>query len=163
LLAIGNFVLTVVLLIRQVRGAILWGMMATTVAGVLLGQGQAPEAVTALPFTGDYDLSPIAFTLDISGVLRLSFLPVLLTLFLISFLDTLGTLIAVGGAGDMLDEQGNFPQIERPMLVDALACIFSALVGTSTSGAYIESSAGVREGARTGLASLVTAGLFAMC
>ena len=162
LLALGNFFLTMVLLIRGVRGAILWGMVVTAAVGIAVGQGKAPEAVVALPFTGDYDLSQIAFSLDIRGVLTLTFLPVLLTLFLISFLDTLGTLIAVGGAGDMLDEQGNFPEIEKPMLVDALACIFSALVGTSTSGAYIESTAGVREGARTGLAALVTAGLFAV-
>src|SRR5262249_60941910 len=78
-----------------------------------------------------------------------------------SFLDTLGTLVGVGAAGDMLDEQGNFPQVERPMLVDAVACVFSALVGTSTSGAYIESASGVRAGARTGLAAITTALLFA--
>jgi AGZA family xanthine/uracil permease-like MFS transporter len=100
--------------------------------------------------------------LDIAGVLRLSFLPVLLTLFLMSFLDTLGTLVAVGSAGNMLDEKGNFPEIEKPMLVDGLTCMFSALVGTSTSGAYIESATGIKEGARTGLAAVTTAGLFAV-
>jgi AGZA family xanthine/uracil permease-like MFS transporter len=62
----------------------------------------------------------------------------------------------------MLDEKGNFPDIEKPMLVDALTCMFSGLVGTSTSGAYIESATGIREGARTGLAAVVTAGLFAV-
>jgi len=94
-------------------------------------------------------------------VVRLSFLPVLLTLFLMSFLDTLGTLVGVGAAGGMLDERGNFPDIERPMMVDALTCMFSGLVGTSTSGAYIESATGIREGARTGLAAVTTALLFA--
>jgi AGZA family xanthine/uracil permease-like MFS transporter len=77
-----------------------------------------------------------------------------------SLLDTLGTLVGVGAAAGMLDERGNFPQIEKPMLVDALSCVFSGLVGTSTSGAYIESTTGIREGARTGLASVVTASLF---
>ena len=67
-----------------------------------------------------------------------------------------------GAAGGMLDEKGNFPDIEKPMLVDALTCMFSGLVGTSTSGAYIESATGIREGARTGLAAVVTAGLFAV-
>src|SRR5262249_49235838 len=62
----------------------------------------------------------------------------------------------------ILDEEGNFPDIEKPMLVDAVSCIFSALVGTSTSGAYIESATGIREGARTGLASIATAVLFAL-
>jgi AGZA family xanthine/uracil permease-like MFS transporter len=94
-------------------------------------------------------------------VLKLKFLPVLLTLFLMSFLDTLGTLVGVGAAGQMLDEKGNFPDIERPMLVDALTCMFSGLVGTSTSGAYIESATGIREGARTGLAAVTTGVLFA--
>ena len=61
----------------------------------------------------------------------------------------------------MLDEKGNFPEIERPMLVDAVTCMFSGLVGTTTSGAYIESATGIREGARTGLAAVTTAGWFA--
>lgn len=109
---------------------------------------------------GDYDLAPIALQLDVAGVLRLSFLPILLTLFLMSLLDTLGTLLGVGAAAGLLDEKGDFPQIEHPMMVDAFACMFSGLVGTSTSGAYIESAAGVREGARTGLAAVTVAGLF---
>jgi len=162
LLAIGGFVVIVVLLQRRVRGAILIGIAATAVAGALLGLGHAPHAVFAMPFTGDYSLAPIALHLDIAGVLRLSFLPILLTLFLMSFLDTVGTLVGVGAAGGMLDERGNFPQIERPMTVDAIACMISGLVGTSTSGAYIESAVGIREGARTGLAAISTAALFAL-
>jgi AGZA family xanthine/uracil permease-like MFS transporter len=161
LLAVGGFVVTTVLLCWRVKGAILLGIVATAVAGYLAGVGEAPAGVVALPFVGDYDLRPIALQLDIVGALRLSFLPILLTLFLMSFLDTLGTLVGVGAAGGLLDEQGNFPQMERPMLVDAAACVFGALVGTSTSGAYIESAAGVREGARTGLAAVTTALLFA--
>jgi len=94
-------------------------------------------------------------------VLRLSFLPILLTLFLMGFLDTLGTLVGLGAAGRMLDEKGDFPEIERPMLVDAVTCMFSAAIGTSTSGAFIESATGIRDGARTGLAALSTAALFA--
>jgi AGZA family xanthine/uracil permease-like MFS transporter len=98
--------------------------------------------------------------MDIMGMLKLSMLPILLTLFLMGFLDTLGTLVGVGSAGNMLDEKGNFPDIERPMIVDAATCMFSALVGTSTSGAYIESATGIKEGARTGLAAVTTAVLF---
>jgi AGZA family xanthine/uracil permease-like MFS transporter len=161
LLAVAGFVITVILMCWHVKGAILLGMVATAAAGYVAGVGEAPAGVVALPFTGDYDLSPLAFQLDIVGVFRLSFLPILLTLFLMSFLDTLGTLVGVGAAGGLLDEQGNFPQMERPMLVDATACVFGAMVGTSTSGAYIESAAGVREGARTGLAAVTTALLFA--
>jgi adenine/guanine/hypoxanthine permease len=161
LLAVGGFVLIAGLLYWRVRGAILLGMAATGTAGYLLGFGDAPRGLVALPFTGEYSLSPIAFQLDVAGVFRLTFLPILLTLFLMSFLDTLGTLVGVGAAGGMLDKDGRFPQMERPMLVDAASCMVGAVVGTSTSGAYIESAAGVREGARTGLAAVTTGLLFA--
>lgn len=162
MLAIFGFLLICVLLHWKVRGAILLGIAVTGVIGYLFGFGEAPKSVVALPFVGEYDLSKIAFQLDIKGVLQLSFLPILLTLFLMSFLDTLGTLVGVGATAGMLDEKGNFPNIEKPMLVDATTCMFSGLVGTSTSGAYIESATGIREGARTGLAAVVTGLLFAM-
>ncbi|MBB5035072.1 NCS2 family permease [Prosthecobacter vanneervenii] len=160
LLAMGGFLLMTLLMIRKVRGALLLGIVGAAVVGVALGFGHAPKAVTAMPFTGEYDLSRIAFKLDVAGVLKLTFLPVLLTLLLMSFLDTLGTLTGLGAAAGMLDEKGNFPEVEKPMLVDALTCLFSGLVGTSTSGAYIESATGISAGARTGLAAVVTAGLF---
>jgi AGZA family xanthine/uracil permease-like MFS transporter len=160
LLALFGFVVITTLLARGVRGALLVGMWATAALGLVLGFGRAPEAVFALPFTGELSLAPIALQLDVLGALRPSLLPVLLTLFLMGVLDTLGTLLAVGASGGMLDEKGRFPEIEKPMLVDAVSCMASGLIGTSTSGAYIESATGIREGARTGLASVVTAGLF---
>jgi AGZA family xanthine/uracil permease-like MFS transporter len=162
LLAIGGFIVIMALLQRRVRGAILIGIVVTAAAGVLLGLAKAPRGLFAMPFRGDYSLAPIALHLDVAGVLRLSFLPILLTLVLMSFLDTLGTLVGVGAAGGMLDRDGNFPDIEKPMIVDAIACIFSGLVGTSTSGAYIESAVGIRDGARTGIAAVTTGALFAV-
>jgi AGZA family xanthine/uracil permease-like MFS transporter len=161
LLAVFGFLLIVSLMHFRTRGAILIGMILTVALGAVFGFGEAPKAAVALPFVGDYDLSPIAFKLDMVSILRIGFLPILLTLFLMGFLDTLGTLVGVGALGNMLDEKGNFPKIERPMIVDAITCMFSGLVGTSTSGAYIESATGILQGARTGLASVVTALLFA--
>jgi AGZA family xanthine/uracil permease-like MFS transporter len=76
------------------------------------------------------------------------------------FLDTLGTLVGVGAAAKMLDEKGDLPRIERPMLVDAVSCMFAGAVGTTTSGAYIESAAGIEEGGRTGLTAVFVAVLF---
>jgi AGZA family xanthine/uracil permease-like MFS transporter len=160
LLAVGGFILTAAMLCRGIRGAILLGMIATAVMGYFVGAATPPQGVIAFPFTKENDLGEIAFQLDIIGALRISFLPILLTLFLLSFLDTLGTLVGVGAAGGMLDEKGDFPQIELPMIVDAASCVFSAVIGSSTSGAFIESAAGVREGARTGLASVITGLLF---
>lgn len=162
LLAIFGFVLIAALLQRKIKGAILIGMAATAIIGICLGYGQTPSAVFALPFQGAYTLDSIAFKMDLPAVLKISFIPILMTLFLMSFLDTLGTLVGVGSAAGMLDEKGNFPEIEKPMIVDAVSCTFSALIGSSTSGAFIESAAGIKEGARTGLAALVIAACFAL-
>jgi len=162
-LAIVGFLAITILMYWKVRGAILIGIGLTAVAGCLLGVAPAPDAVFAAPWHAHYHVGQIAFQLDIPGVLRWSFFPVLLTLILISFLDTLGTLLAVGSAGGLLDGDGNLPDLHRPMIVDSLSCMFGALMGTSTSGAYIESATGIREGARTGLAAVVIALLFAAC
>jgi len=160
LLAIAGFALMAVLLQRGIRGAILIGMAATAVAGIALGLGTAPQAFIAIPFRGEYSLAPIALHLDLLGVLRPHLLPVLLTLFLMGLLDTLGTLVALGSAAGLADKDGNLPDIEKPMMVDAASCMFSGLVGTSTAGVYIESATGIRDGARTGLAALTTGVLF---
>lgn len=159
-LALAGFALMTLLVAWRVRGAILIGIAVLAGAGYLLGVGSAPTAVAAWP---SYEhLQNVAWQLDIVGVLQFDFLTVLLTLFLISFLDTIGTLYALGSSAGMLDDKGNLADIEKPLIVDSLACIFSALVGTSTSGAYIESATGIREGARTGLAAVVTGLLFAL-
>lgn len=173
LLAVGGIVLMTVLIVRRVRGALLLGILATGAVGIALGYGQAPAGVVALPRWGGPDgLGAIAGQLRFSetmpdgrvvSLFSQALLPVLLTLFLMDFLDTLGTLVGVGAAGGMLDERGDFPDINRPMLVDATTCVFSSLVGTSTSGAYIESAAGIQDGARTGLAAIVTGLMFLLC
>jgi AGZA family xanthine/uracil permease-like MFS transporter len=161
LLAVLGFLLIAILLQRQVRGALLVGIAATAAVGAVAGYGEAPRAIAALPFSGDLSLAPLFLRMDVAGVLRVAFLPALLTLVIMGLLDTLGTLVGLGAAGGLLDEKGRFPQIEKPMTVDALTCVFAGAVGTTTSGAYIESATGIREGARTGLAAVTTAGLFA--
>ncbi len=160
MLAIAGVVLIVALMQRRVRGAILVGVAATALAGTALGLGEAPRAVMALPFTGAYSLAPIAGKLDLLGVFRIGMLPFLLTLFLMALLDTLGSLVGLGAAAGLLDEKGDLPEIEKPMLVDAASCMIASALGTTTSGAYIESAAGIREGARTGLAAVTTGSCF---
>lgn len=162
LLSILGFIIITALMQRKVRGAILIGMIVTGVIGIAAGMGQPPTKIVDMPFQGAYTLAPLAFQMDVPGVLKLSFLPILLTLFLMSFLDTLGTLVGVASAGQMLDDHGNFPEVEKPMMVDAASCTFSAMIGSSTAGAFIESAAGIKEGARTGLAALVVGLLFAL-
>jgi AGZA family xanthine/uracil permease-like MFS transporter len=162
LLAVFGFLLIVVLLQRRVRGALLLGMAATAIVGLLAGHGHAPQALAALPFSGELSLAPLFLKLDVLGVLKLAFLPALLTLVIMGLLDTLGTLVGLGAAAGLLDERGRFPEIEKPMTVDAVTCVAAGLLGTTTSGAYIESATGIREGARTGLAAVTTAALFGL-
>ena len=161
LLGIGGFVLMAVLMAWRIKAAVLFGIVTTAAAGIALGFGTPPEGIVDVPWSEQHDLRKIALQLDIPGVLSAAAFPMLLTLFLMSFLDTLGTLVAVGEAARLTDEQGNLPKIERPMLVDSMSCMFSGVVGTSTSGVYIESATGIRAGARTGLAAVTTGLLFA--
>jgi len=173
LVAVLGVLFTGALMVRRVRGALLLGILGTAAAGVAFGYAAAPEGIVAWPrFSGPGGLGEIARQLafsetrpdgGVASLFSLSMLPVLLTLFLMDFLDTVGTLVGVGAAGNLLDEKGNLPEIHKPMLVDAMACIGAGLLGTTTSGAYVESAAGIREGARSGFAAVVTGALFLCC
>jgi AGZA family xanthine/uracil permease-like MFS transporter len=156
LLAVFCFFAIAVLSIRKVPGAILLGMLATTFLSFLFGASPAPESWVGLP----PDLSPILFQLDLGTALSPGFFPVVLTVFVMAFVDTVGTLIGLSARAGLLDGDGNLPGIEKPMLADALATTAAPLLGTTTTGAYIESAAGIEEGGRTGFASLVVAALF---
>lgn len=158
LLAVAGFMLVVVLMARRIHGALVIGIIATTAGSIIMGITSLPTSVVSLPPS----LEPILFKLDIAGALTPAFFPVVLVIFIMAFLDTIGTLIGLSMRADLLDEHGNLPEIERPMLADALATMAAPLLGTSTTGAYIESAAGIEEGGRTGFSALVVAALFAL-
>lgn len=156
LLAIFGFLLMGILMVKKIKGAILLGILTTTFLSFPLGVGSLPQKWVSPPPS----LIPILFKLNILGALTWGFFAVILTIFVMDFVDTMGTLIGVSARAGFLDEHGNLPQIEKPMLCDALATIFGALVGTTTTGTYIESAAGIEEGGKTGLTACVTAILF---
>lgn len=158
LLAVFGFILVVVLMARRVRGALIIGIIATTAASVVSGITPLPTSIVSLPPS----LKPVLFELDIAGALSPRMFPVVMVIFIMAFLDTIGTLIGLSMRADLLDENGNLPEIERPMLADALGTMAAPLLGTSTTGAYIESAAGIEEGGRTGFSALVVAALFVM-
>lgn len=158
LLAIVGFLLITMLLIRRFPGAILAGVVGATILGFATGVTPRPHAWISAPPS----LAPVFLKLDFSGVFSWNFFPVVLTIFVMAFVDTMGTLIGVSARDGFLDEKGELPQIERPMLTDALATMFAPLVGTTTAGAYIESATGIEAGGRTGFAALVTATCFAL-
>jgi len=157
LVAIFGFVLMAVLMIRRFPGAILVGIVTTALLAFGVKVAPPPHGWVSLPPS----LSPVLFKLDLRQAWSWAFFPVVLTIFVMAFVDTMGTLIGVSARAGFLDENGNLPQIERPMIADALSTTFAALVGTTTAGAFIESATGVEAGGRTGLAAVVTAMCFA--
>jgi len=156
LLAIAGFLIIAVLMVHRVPGAILLGILATTMLAFVFRVATPPQSWLSLPPS----LEPTLLKLDIRGALRWDFFAIVLTVFVMAFVDTMGTLIGVSSRAGYLDEKGRLPEIEKPMMADALSTSFAALVGTTTAGAYIESAAGIEAGGRTGFSTVVTALLF---
>jgi AGZA family xanthine/uracil permease-like MFS transporter len=156
LLAMFGFILTGILMIRKVNGSIFLGIISVTLAAWLSGMLKMPDSFISLPPS----ISPVLAKLDIGGTLKMEAFPVILTVLVMVFVDTMGTLIGVSYKAGFLDKNGNLPDIEKPMLCDSISTMAGAVLGTTASGAYIESAAGIEAGARSGLASLVTAFLF---
>lgn len=156
ILGIIAFVAMGILAYHRVPGGILIVIVAITGVGALFGQVEVPAELTGLPE------SPfaLAFAFDFSSVATLSFLQVLLVVFLMDFLDTIGALIGVSARAGLLDEHGNLPEIEKPLLCDAVATVAGACMGTTTTGTFIESATGIESGGRSGLSAVVTALLF---
>jgi len=167
ILGVLGLVLTFVLWARNVTGAIILGVLTTAVAGWALTLGGVFARGTVTPETlpsAQYDITPLAgaFVDGLSGVDPLTFVLVVFTFFFVDFFDTAGTLIGVSQFGDFLDDDGDLPDMDRPLMADAVGTTFGAVLGTSTVTTYIESSTGVEEGGRTGLTALVVAVLFVL-
>ena len=158
LVAIAGFILISILVIRKVPGAILVGIVVTAVIAFLVHTAPAPSKFLSLPPS----LGPTLWQLDFRGALTLHALPIVFTIFIMAFVDTMGSLIGVSARAGFLDAQGNLPQIERPMLVDAISNCFASAIGTTTSGVFVESATGIEAGGRTGLTALVTGACFAL-
>lgn len=156
LLALLGIFLISWLMIKKIRGAVISGILAVTLLSFILGITDAPGSILGLPPS----ISPIFMKLDLSVALSLKTFPIVLIIFIMAFVDTVGTLIGLSAKAGLLDSRGNLPEIERPMLADAVSNLAAPVLGTTTSGAYIESAAGIAEGGRTGFSALVVAGLF---
>ena len=156
LLAIFGFLFIGFLMIKKINGSILIGILTVTFLSFFLNITTLPYKWISLPPS----LMPIFCKLDILGALSWGFFSVILTVFVMDFVDTMGTLIGVSYNVGFLDENGNLPEIEKPMLCDSIATVFGALLGTTTTGTYIESATGIEAGGRSGLTAVVTAFLF---
>ena len=171
-LAIVGLFITIVLYIKGFKGAILIGIIATWILGMTMQaigvyqvdiDGGFYSLFPNLAFVDLTDLGKTfgqCFRADLSGVSVLNFIVVLLSFLFVDIFDTLGTLVGVATKADMLDKEGKLPRIKQALLADAIATSAGAIIGTSTTTTYVESSAGVAAGGRTGLSSVVTGLLF---
>ncbi len=172
--AVLGLLLTVVLMARNVRGALLWGVLGTTALAVLINYANG-GTLWLTPDGRDLGIAKLPSrwiaTPDFSTLGRFSFGYVaklglvsaalaVFTIMLADFFDTLGTLVGVGAQAGYLDERGQLPEAQKPLLVDSLAAVAGGAAGTSSATSYIESAAGVGVGGRTGLTAVVTGVLF---
>lgn len=153
-------IIMVVLTAKNVKGALLWGILASTVISLFLGVSSLPEgnAIVSMPPS----IAPVAFKLDFSNIFSFEMFSVLFSFLFVDIFDTLGTLTGVATKANMLDENGNLPDGSKALLADAVGTTLGAMLGTSTITTFVESSAGVAEGGRTGLTALSTAICFAI-
>lgn len=172
LLAVVGLFITAVLYIKKIKGAILIGILATWILGMLC---QVCGIYVPTPDAGFYSLFPTfaltdfsalgntfgqCFNVDFNSVGIINFIVVVFSFLFVDLFDTLGTLIGVSTKADMLDEEGKLPAIKPALMADAIATSAGAVLGTSTTTTFVESSAGVAEGGRTGLTAMTTGLLF---
>lgn len=172
LLAIIGVLITAILMVKKVKGGILWGILITWLLGIAceLTGLYIPNAemgfYSVMPdFSSGISIPSVMPTLgqmDFSAVFSLDFFVVIFAFLFVDMFDTLGTLIGVASKADMLDEQGRLPRIRGALLADAVGTSAGAALGTSTITTFVESASGVAEGGRTGLTSLVSAALFGL-
>ena len=170
--AIVGLLITAVLLQLKVKGAILWGILGSSVIAIVSGAqvfaGGADGGLQAFPGFGDGVVaapiwpSDLVGALDIAGALGLGVLSVVFTFFFVDFFDATGTLTGLAQRAGYLDEKGDMPRAKTTFSMDGLAAMFGAFMGTSTTTAYVESASGIEDGGRTGLTSATTGVLFAL-
>lgn len=146
------------LIAKKVPGGILIGIFATTIIGYFFGITELPAAIAGMPPS----VAPVFCKFEFTSVLSMDMLIVVFTFLMIDIFDTTGLLIAFATRSNMLDENGRFPYAKKALTCDAVGTTLGACLGTSTVTAYAESTAGIAAGGRTGLASVATAGLFAL-
>lgn len=172
LLALVGILVTAVLLVKNIKGNILWGILITWALGILCeltGLYQPNAELGMFSVLPDFSsglgvpsMAPTFFKMDFSGVLSLNFLTIMFAFLFVDMFDTLGTLIGVASKADMLDKDGKLPQIKGALMADAIGTAAGAVFGTSTTTTFVESASGVAEGGRTGLTAVVAAILFGL-
>lgn len=149
-----------VLLVKKIKGAILIGILSSTIIGLIVGVTVIPEGFTFVSLPPS--IEPIFFKFDFSQVFTIDMLIVLFTFLFVDMFDTVGTLVGVTSKAGMLDEQGRVPRVKQALFADSIGTFVGAILGTSTVTTYVESAAGVAEGGKTGMTALTVAIMFAL-
>jgi len=155
LLGLAGLLLIIILEIRNVKGSILIGILATALVGMIFKLSPFPTGVMDMPPS----MAPIAFKLDIMGALKVSLWANIFSFMFVDLFDSLGTLLAVCREAD-LEKDGDIEDLPQMLSADAVATVFGSILGTSTTTSYIESASGVAEGGRTGMTAVTTGVLF---
>ncbi|MGP1552832.1 MAG: NCS2 family permease [Prevotella intermedia] len=158
LLGIFATLLSGVLMARNVKGALFWGIIATTLIGIPLGVTVFPDHW--LPVSAPQDISPIFCQFDFSGLLNLKTVLVVFSLLIVNIFDTIGTLMGLAEKTGIVREDGSIPHVSEAMMSDAIGTTCGAMLGSSTISTYIESASGIAEGGRSGVTSLVVGAMF---
>lgn len=158
LLFFGGFALICALAFRQVTGAVMIGIIAVTVIAMMLGMVEYNGFVSAPP-----SMAPTFMQLDLAGAFNVGMISVIFAFLFVDLFDTSGTLIGAAQRGGLLDKDGKLPRLGRALMSDSVATMSGAAMGTSTTTSYIESTAGISAGGRTGLTAVVVAALFLAC
>ena len=167
IVSVVGLLFTFALYARGIRGSIIVGILATTALGWIVANaglvsGDAANSLVAGAPGATYDITPLAgaFVTGVADIEAFTFALVVFTFFFVDFFDTAGTLTGVAQIAGFLDEDGNLPDIDKPLMADAVGTTVGGMLGTSTVTTYIESASGVEEGGRTGMTALVVALLF---
>ncbi|WP_273533726.1 NCS2 family permease [Prevotella aurantiaca] len=158
LLGIFATLLSGVFMARNVKGALFWGIIITTLIGIPLGVTIFPDHW--LPVSAPKDISPIFCEFDFSGLLNLKTVLVVFSLLIVNIFDTIGTLMGLAEKTGIVREDGSIPRVSEAMMSDAIGTTCGAMLGSSTISTYIESASGIAEGGRSGVTSLVVGAMF---
>ncbi len=158
LLTLGGFFVICALAYKRVTGAVMIGIIAITAIALLLGMIEYKGFVSAPP-----SLAPTFMQMDIAGALNVGLVSIVFAFLFVDLFDTSGTLIGAAHQGKLLDKEGKLPRLGKALMADSVATMSGAALGTSTTTSYIESTAGISAGGRTGLTAVVVAVLFLLC
>jgi len=156
MIGLAGFLVMLLFEIKKVSGAMIAGIFVATLLAMVFGYVQMPSSL----FSAEFRLAPLSFKLDILGALKWSFMGAIFSLMFMDMFDSIGSLVGCCHQAKLTDREGRIEGLDRLLALDASATMMGAVLGTSTTTAFVESAAGIEQGGRTGLTAVVTAGWF---